>query len=102
MKLELSTGDAVVLTPAQAMLLLHMCNAMEHNAALACIHQGNEYTNPIREASIASCLVRKGLAVPVRNYYGKRMFRCTAEGYWLGDTLRILNRQGRIPARRTP
>lgn len=107
MKLELSTGEAVELTPDQASLLLHMCNAGEDNESVVCIRQGNEYSNPIRETSTANCLVRKGLAVPVggprksRIGVTRRNFRCTSEGYWLGDTLRILNRQGRIPERRT-
>lgn len=56
-----------------------------------------EGPRPIRETTTAAALVRKGLAE--RDYAGR--FYATPEGYWLGDGLRILDRLGRIPARRT-
>jgi hypothetical protein len=57
--------------------------------------------------SMDAFLVRKGLAVPAsdlrkdRFSVTRRDFRCTIEGYWLGDSLRILNRQGELPEGRT-
>ncbi len=106
MKFELSTGESVNLTPDQATLLLHMCDARENGETLTCLRESNDYSRPIRETQTASCLMKKGLAVPAgepRKSLGvtRRNYRCTLEGYWLGDSLRILNRQGKLPERRT-
>ena len=107
MKLELSTGESVNLTPDQATLLLHMCDADENGETLTCLRESNDYSRPIRETATASCLMKKGLAVPVgeqrKDRVGviRRNYRCTTEGYWLGDSLRILCRQGKLPERRT-
>ena len=104
---EISTGEVVSLTPDQATLLLHMCEAREDGDTLACLWESNDYSRPIRETATANCLVRKGLAVPTgkprkdRAGVTRRNYRCTLEGYWLGDGLRILNRQGKLPERRT-
>ena len=57
--------------------------------------------------SMDAFLVRKGLAVPAsdlrkdRVSVTRRDFRCTIEVYRLGDSLRILNRQGKLPEGRT-
>ena len=106
MKFELSTGESVNLTPDQATLLLHMCEARETGESLVCLRESNNYSQPIRETTTANCLMKKGLAVPAgeprKNLdVTRRNFRCTLEGYWLGDSLRILNRQGKLPERRT-
>ena len=106
MKFETSTGESVSLTPDQATLLLHMCDAREEGETIVCVREGNDWSNPIRETVTAGCLVRKGLAVPFGperrgNGVLRRNYRCTLEGYWLGDSLRILNRQGKLPERRT-
>lgn len=107
MKFELSTGESVSLTPDQATLLLHMCEARENGETLVCLRESNDHYRPIRETATANCLMKKGLAVPAgeprKDRVGviRRNYRCTLEGYWLGDSLRILNRQGKLPERRT-
>ena len=92
--------DAFELTPAhltgdQKRIMLILCNASEtdRSVRLVCT-QG---PNPIRETSTGTALIRKGLA-------SKRTdgtFQATLAGFWMGDRLRILNRLGKIPARRS-
>lgn len=107
MKFELSDGKTVNLTPDQATLLLHMCEARENGETIVCLRESNDYSHPIRETITARRLMDKGLAVPVgkprKSIVGviRCNYRCTLEGYWLGDSLRILNRQGKLPERRT-
>jgi hypothetical protein len=86
------------LTLDQQRILLVLCDAADDRFAsnyvgLVCT-QGHQ---PIRETSTGMALVRKGLAE--RGATGR--FTATAEGYWLGDGLRVLDRLGKIPARRT-
>jgi hypothetical protein len=86
------------LTPEQRTIMLILCRAddrhpdCEGRVKLVCT------TGPIviRETATGTALVRKGLAV--RNLDGT--FTATAEGYWLGDALRIEQRLGRIEPRK--
>ena len=81
------------LTPDQKRIMLILCNAAERDRSVQLIvTQG---PNPIRETSTAAALIRKGLALKCGDLY-----QATAEGFWLGDGLRILDRQGKIPARK--
>ncbi len=89
------------LTPDQKRILLVMCNAAEHGKVARLVTQSNAHKNPIRETTTAAALVRKGLARMSMNLIGGAYsFEPTLDGFWLGDTLRIEDRQGRIPARR--
>ncbi len=94
------------LTPDQKRILLVLCNQEDHNIeeggvggqSVKLVHQANGVANPIRENNVAMALVRKELVESVR----PGRFRVTAEGYWLGDGLRIEDRLGKIPDRRRP
>lgn len=81
------------LTPDQKRILLVLVEAAEHNRAVRLVTKGS-----IRETTTGAALVRKGLAKRLPD--GR--FEATTEGYWLGDALRIEDRQGRIPPRNRP
>jgi hypothetical protein len=96
---RLETATVKDLTPEQRTIMLALCRAddrhpdCEGRVRLVCT------TGPIviRETATGTALVRKGLAI--RNLDGT--FTATAEGYWLGDALRIEQRLGRIQPRKT-
>jgi hypothetical protein len=85
------------LTPDQKRIMLVLCDAAESHRSVRLVTQSNAGAQPIRETTTAAALERKGLA---RKVAGKFRYEATTEGFWLGDTLRIEDRQGRIPARR--
>lgn len=83
------------LTLDQKRILLVLCDAAERNLSVKLVvTHGNK---PIRETGTGTALVRKGLAERLPN----GSFRATLEGYWEGDALRLEDRLGKIPARRT-
>ena len=90
------------LTPDQKRILLVLCNAAERDTVggdrVRLVCQSNAGANPIRETTTGAALVRKGLAT--RNNYDST-FSVTTEGFWMGDALRIEDRLGKIPSRRT-
>jgi len=88
------------LTPDQKRIMLILADAAEDD-------NGNPWVrlvttqgiNPIRETTTGDALVRKGLA---RKSNKTGRYRATTDGFWIGDALRIEDRQGKIPARRCP
>ena len=96
MQLEMSDGTKVTLTPEQARILLVACDADERGRIVRLVHTTGP--RPIRETTTAAALVRKGLLT----IEADRIPVPTVEGLWQGDTLRILDRLGKIPARRDP
>ena len=85
------------MTPEQKRILLVLCDAAEHGRAVRLVCEANGVPNPIRETTTGAALVRKGLAERLAD--GR--FEATVEGYWEGDALRIEDRLGKIPARKS-
>jgi hypothetical protein len=83
----------VKLTPYQKRIALLLANAAEHDRSVRLVC--TKGPNPIRETTCGMALVRKGLAERLPD----GTFEATLELYWLGDTLRIEDRMGRIPPR---
>ena len=81
------------LSPDQRRIMLVLCNAAEDDRSVQLVHTTGP--NPIRETTTGAALIRKGLALRFGD-----LFQATSEGFWLGDGLRILDRQGKIQARR--
>lgn len=86
----------MTLTPEQKRILLVLCNADERHPGKPVRLVTTQGPRPIRETSTGAALVRKGLAV--RTPSGR--FSVTLDGFWMGDALRIEDRQGKVPARR--
>lgn len=82
------------LTPEQKRIMLVLCNAAESDRAVRLVVDERA---GIRETTTGTALVRAGLA---RRLPDGR-FEATTEGYWLGDGLRIADRLGKIPGRRS-
>ena len=91
---NLREGGNPKLTADQKRILLILCNAAEANKTVKFVVDPKR---KIRETTTAAALVKKGLAVKLKD--GR--YKATDEGYWLGDTLRIQDRQGKVPARKT-
>lgn len=100
------------LTPSQRRIMLVLCeaadavfetsrgtSALEHKSTAVRLRNRPAKSSdaPIRESTTGAALVRKGLAVRLRS----GAFSATAEGYWLGDALRVEDRLGRVPPRRS-
>ncbi len=86
------------LTPDQKRLMIILCNAAETGDSVRLINQGTQFRDARREKTIANSLIRKGFVVSL----GNDRFEVTSEGFWEGDGLRILDRQGRVPPRKQP
>ena len=105
----MTTSDQITttiknLTPKQRTILLLLCDAGEagelgtsDTAVRLRVTQGTAgYQEPaIRETTTGTALVRRGLATRLPD--GR--FSATLDGYWCGDGLRILRRQGKIRPR---
>lgn len=106
-----SNGNTVKLTGDQKRIMLVIGAAHEAYSrkflareptqeGIKLVSEGNSVNRPIRETTTAAALARKGLVMSFGRK-GRERWTPTLEGSWLLDALKIEDRQGKIPARRT-
>ena len=83
------------LNPDQKRMMLVLCDADARGDGFIKLRV-TLGADPIHETTTCTTLVERGLSVRLPD--GR--FCVTCEGYWLGDSLRIEDRRGEIPARR--